>query len=70
MYNTKWKEHMQPVIIALTANAITGDKERYLGIGMDLYISKPLMREALIKALDDANAIVASRKNHLALDSA
>lgn len=38
-------------IIALTANAIKGDKEKYLGVGMDAYISKPFDEEELFQTL-------------------
>jgi len=46
----------RPWIIALTANAMQGDRERCLEAGMDDYISKPLKPEALTKALSQAIA--------------
>ena len=40
-------------IIALTANAMKGDKERFLETGMDHYLSKPFEIGALRKILED-----------------
>ncbi len=41
----------QPHIVAMTANAMQGDRERYLACGMDDYISKPIRMKDLLRAL-------------------
>ena len=39
-------------IIALTANAIKGDKEKFLNLGMDWYLSKPINTDELNQLFD------------------
>ncbi|MBA4166145.1 MAG: response regulator [Chitinophagaceae bacterium] len=43
---------VQPVIVAMTANAMLGDREECLRAGMDDYISKPLNFEELVRVLE------------------
>jgi signal transduction histidine kinase/CheY-like chemotaxis protein len=40
-------------IVALTAHAMKGDREKYLGLGMDAYVSKPIDRDELFKAIEE-----------------
>ena len=46
----------QPVIVALTANAMQGDREECIRAGMDDYISKPIVLEELLQLLKKSAA--------------
>lgn len=48
--------HHQPFIVALTANAMTTDRELCLEAGMDEYLPKPVTLDALANMLKKANS--------------
>ena len=44
-----------PVVFALTAEAMEGDKQRFLGLGFEGYLSKPLQIHTLQATLKTLN---------------
>ena len=58
------KTGMHVPIYALTANAMKGDRERYLSIGMDGYLAKPIRASELDQLLEEV-ASMATQKHRV-----
>ncbi|HMH24916.1 MAG TPA: response regulator [Puia sp.] len=53
---------IQPVIIAMTANAMQGDRNDCIQAGMDDYISKPISMKELLAQLEKWALVIKSKK--------
>ncbi|MEO8630448.1 MAG: response regulator, partial [Betaproteobacteria bacterium] len=49
--NAQWPSNKRPRIVAMTANAMQGDREMCLAAGMNDYITKPIRVDQLVEAL-------------------
>jgi signal transduction histidine kinase/CheY-like chemotaxis protein len=52
----RWRPDERPRIVAMTANAMQGDREMCIAAGMDDYLTKPIRVDQLVAALDIAQS--------------
>ncbi|NIV36046.1 MAG: response regulator, partial [Anaerolineae bacterium] len=55
-------ESRQPRVIAMTANAMQGDREMCLAAGMNDYVSKPIRIDELVAALGRSKPLASQRE--------
>jgi len=60
-----WSSAQRPRIIAITANAMQGDRQMCLDAGMDDYVSKPIRLEALVQALEKMQLPAATQRKDI-----
>ncbi len=48
----RWEPQDRPWIVAMTAEAMQGDRERFLAAGMNDYVMKPIRTEELVAAIE------------------
>ena len=53
---SRWPAGERPHIVAMTANAMQGDREMCLEAGMDDYLTKPIRVDRLVEALNQVPA--------------
>jgi CheY-like chemotaxis protein len=66
----EWSPVTRPRIIAMTANAMQGDREKCISAGMDDYISKPIRVEELVKSLNQSQPYLHNPDPNLMITSA
>jgi signal transduction histidine kinase/CheY-like chemotaxis protein len=66
------KEHQRPrtPIVALTANALTGDAEKCFAAGMDRYLSKPFSSDQLYQVLESCVSDSAPPESEVKVENA